>query len=113
MTRYCADLKCQCHIIPEKRVMTPFPYGPVQAQYCCSRCAMEREIEMSNDDQRIKLITEKAVKNLPPNVSIPRLLTLLLSWADLLEEKGVDVDGPKGLLQTMSFNESEEKIRTS
>jgi hypothetical protein len=41
-------------------------------------------------------------------VSIPRLMTLLLSWADLLEEKGVDVDGPNGLLRTMKFDEEME-----
>jgi len=61
-----------------------------------------------NDDERLRLIAKKALNGQPPNVSIPRLMTLLLSWADLLEAKGVDVDGPNGLLKSMKFDEETE-----
>jgi hypothetical protein len=62
---------------------------------------------MTIEEWRMRMIADKAVAGLPPNKSIPRLVTLLLSWADLLEQYGVDVDGPDGLLETMEFEQEE------
>lgn len=53
-------------------------------------------------DERRTQIVARAIRGVPPNVSIPRLVTLILALCDMLDERGVD---SIKLLQGMSFHE--------
>jgi len=59
---------------------------------------------MTKDETRTNLIARKALNGQPPNISIPRLMTLALSLCDMLDDAGIDADK---LLREMTFKEEE------